>query len=151
MSDIEIKALRKDVSNKMKESSLRWKSVVKDLSGRLKGDVRNVVDIQAEAISHRQSVVEEINIYSVKIYKLVTKIKHLSKDRFEFYASSYQIKTSGAEKLKLIEADIADNQEFINELDEHVNLLRETAKQLESINYGVKNKIELANILGGFK
>ena len=36
-------------------------------------------------------------------------------------------------------------------MDEHVNFLRDTSKNLEAINYSVKGKIELANILGGYK
>ena len=138
-------------TKKMLDSTKDWKLIVINLTNRLKGDIKDVTDIQAEAISHRQSVVEEIRTYSVKIYKLVQKMKVLTKQRFEFYATSYQVKTSGTEKLRLIEADLSENQLFINELDEHVNFLRETSKNLESINYSVKSKIELANILGGYK
>ena len=145
------KNLRKEYSDKMSNSRKYWKEVVNSLTNRLKGDIKDVIDVNAETISHRQSVVDEINIYSVRIYKLVTKIKVLSKQRYEFYATSYQVKTNGSEKLKLIEYDLAENQEFVNELDEHVNFLRETAKNLESLTYGVKNKIELNNILGGYK
>ena len=72
----------------------------------------------------------------------------LTKARFEFYATSYQVKTSGTEKIKLIEADLSEYQAFINELDEHVNFLRDTSKNLESINFSVKGRIEIANILG---
>ena len=52
------------------------------------------------------------------------------------------------EKLKLIESDLSEHQAFINELDEHVNFLRDTSKNLESINYSAKGKIEIANIIG---
>jgi len=148
---IEEKDSRKEISKKMIESTKQWKSIVKDLSTRLRGDVKYVIDIQSEAISHRQDVVEEIRTYSIKIYKLVQKMKVLTKARFEFYATSYQVKTSGTEKLKLIEADLSEYQLFINELDEHVSFLRETSKDLDLINYSVKNKIELTNILGGYK
>lgn len=143
---------RKDISKKIIESEKLWNSIVNGLTKRLQEeDLKNIVDIQAEAISHRQSVISEIRIYSVKIYKLVQKIKILTKARFEFYATSYQVKTSGTEKVKLIEADLSEYQLFINELDEHVNFLRDTSKNLEAINYSVKSKIELANILGGYK
>lgn len=151
MSEIEEKDSRKELSKKMIESTKQWKAIVDGLTLRLRGDIKDVIDIQAEAISHRQSVIEEVKIYSVKIYKLVQKLKILSKQRFEFYATSYQVKTSGTEKLKLIEADLSEYQLFINELDEHVNFLRDTSKNLDQINYTVKNKIELTNILGGYK
>lgn len=155
MSDSEEKENEKDsrlkMAKKMLESSKKWKIIVKDLSDKLKGDLKDCSEVQAEAISQRQNVVDEIRIYSVKVYKLVQKMKVLSKARFEFYATSYQVKTSGTEKLKLIEADLSEYQLFINELDEHVNFLRETSKNLDAINYAFKNKLELTNILGGYK
>ena len=136
---------------KMLESVKQWKAIINNLTDKLKGDVKDATDIQAEAISHRQSVVEEIKIYSVKVWRSVQKMKGLTKKRFEFYATSYQVKTSGTEKLRLIEADLSEYQLFINELDEHVNLLRDTSKNLEAINYSAKSKIELYNMLGGYK
>ena len=78
-------------------------------------------------------------------------MKVLTKQKFEFYATSYQVKTSGTEKLRLIESDLSEYQLFIDELDEYVNFLRDTSKNLEAINYSVKGKIELASILGGYK
>jgi len=137
------------LSKKMIESTKYWKSIIDGLTKRIReDDLKDIIDIQSEAISHRQTVVEEIRMYSVKIHKLVQKMKILTKQRFEFYATSYQVKTSGTEKLKLIEADLSEHQSFINELDEHVNFLRDTSKNLESINFSVKGRIELANILG---
>lgn len=151
MSEIEQeeKDSRKVLAKKMLDSSKYWIAIVADLTRRIKeDDIKKIIDIQAEAISHRQIVIDEIRTYSVKIHKLVQKIKVLTKQRFEFYATSYQVKTSGSEKLKLIDADLSEYQSFINELDEHVNFLRDTSKNLEAINYSVKARIELANILG---
>ena len=152
MSDIEEEKTdsRKDLSKKMIESTKEWSAIIKNLSFRLKGNIDTIVDVKAEAISHRQSVIEEVKIYTVKIYKLVAKMKVLHKQKFEYYATSYQVKTSGTEKLRLIEADLAEHQAFIDELDEHVNFLKDTSKNLESINFAVKDRISLANILGGY-
>lgn len=147
----EKQANREFYEKKIKESKGQWQAIVDDLTSRLRDDIKGVIDVQAEAISHRQSVVDEINIYSVKVWKLVQKIKVLSKGRFEFYATSYQVKTSGTEKLRLIEADLSEYQLFINIIDEYVSFLRDTSKNLDAINYSVKSKIELTNILGGYK
>ena len=114
-------------SKKMIENRNKWTSTVKLLSEKLKLDVKDVIELQSEAISYRQIVVEEINIYSVKILKLVQKIKVLYKDRFEFYAQEYQIKTVSSEKVRLIDSDMSENQSFIDEMDQHVNFLRENA------------------------
>jgi hypothetical protein len=151
MSSIDEKGSRKIWYDKMSESKKQWKYVIKDLSVRLPGDLKDVVEIQAEAISQRQNVVDEVNIYANNIHKLSQKMKVLTKERFEYYATSYQVKTSGTEKLRLIESDLSEYQLFINELDEHVTFLRDTSKNLDNVNYAIKNKIELANILGGYK
>ena len=151
MSESEETDSRKEISKKMIESKKVWKATIKNLTEKLKGDVRFATDIQAEAISQRQNVIDEVNTYAVKILKLVQKMKVLTKQKFEFYATSYQVKTSGTEKLRLIEADLSEYQLFIDELDQYVNFLRDTSKNLEAINYSVKGKIELANILGGYK
>lgn len=146
------KDLQKKLSNEMTISTKKWGLIVSDLTKRITSSaLKDIVEVQAEAISHRQSVVEEIKIYSVKIHKFVQKMKVLTKARFEFYATSYQVKTSGTEKLRLIESDLSDYQCFINELDEHVNFLRDTSKNLESINFSVKNRIEVDSILGGYR
>ena len=137
------------LKNKMSESTKQWTSIVDNLSFRIKGDIKDVIEVQAEAISYRQHVVEEIKTYSVKIYKLVQKMKVLTKQRFEYYATGYQVKTSSAEKIKLIDADLSEHQELINELDAHVDFLRETSKNIDNVNYGIKNAIELTNFFGG--
>lgn len=143
---------RATITKKMNESVLYWRAIINKLTDRVKdmslNGIKEVPVIQAEAISYRQMVGEEVRTYSIKVHKLVQRQKALTKDRFEFYATSYQVKTNGTEKLKLIESDLAEIQEFINELDEHVNFLRDTSKNLESINYSAKGKIELSNILG---
>lgn len=147
--DNDEKNSKKVLSIKMIESCNIWKSIVSDLTRRIREDeLKNIVNVQAEAISHRQNVIDEIRTYSVKIHKLVQKMKVLNKARFEFYATSYQVKTSGSEKIKLIDSDLSEYQCFINELDEHVVFLKDTSKNLEAINYSVKSRIELANILG---
>lgn len=148
MSDSE---KRKNLSQEMVESKKQWNIVIKLLTAKLNGDIRGIAELQAEVISYRQNVTDEVNLYTVRIWKLVQKMKVLSKARFEFYATSYQVKTSGTEKLKLIEADLSEHQLLINELDEHVNFLRDSGKNLDNMHYAIKNKIELENIIHGYK
>lgn len=136
----------------MNESTKKWKLIVVTLTKRItESNLKDIVEVQAEAISHRQTILEEIKLNSVRIHRLVQKMKVLTKQRFEFYATSYQVKTSGTEKLKLIEADLSEHQELISELDEHVNFLRDTSKNLDSINFSIKNRIEIDTILGGYR
>lgn len=143
---------KEDLYKKISESKTRWTALVRTLSHKLKtNDLKDVYDIQADSISYRQEVVDEIHTYAIKIHRLVQKLKVLNKAKFEFYATSYPVKTSGTEKLRLIEYDMSEYQCFINELDEYVNFLRDTAKDFESINYSVKGRVEVENYLRGYK
>jgi len=143
---------RKKLSKDMTQSTKQWKAIVGNLTRRItESSLKDIVEVQAETISQRQNVIEEIKLYSVRIHKLVQKMKILTKARFEFYATSYQVKTNGTEKLNLINADLSEHQCLISELDEHVNFLRDTSKNLESINFSIKNRIEIDSILGGYR
>ena len=149
MSENEEIGARHKMSEKMNKSVQYWGLIINKLNERIKLDhLKDITNVQAEAISYRQEIIEEVRTYSIKIYKLLQKVKTLNKSRFEFYATSYQVKTNGTEKVKLIDADLSEYQCFIDELDEHVTFLRETSKNLDNLNYAVKNRIEIANILG---
>lgn len=150
--EVKVKNSSEELLKRVLESTKQWTAIIKMLSYKLnKVDLKDVCDIQAEAISYRQDAIEEINNYSIKILKLVQKTKVLTKERFEYYATGYQVKTSAAEKIKLIDADLSQHELFISQLDEHVVFLRETSSQLKDVNYSIKNRIEVANILGGYK
>jgi hypothetical protein len=141
----------KNLAKEMIESEKEWDARIRLLTTKLNGDIRGTVELQSEVISYRQMITDEVKLYAVRIWKLVQKMKVLHKARYEFYATAYQVKTSGTEKVKLIDADLSEHQLFISELDEHVNFLRDTGKNLDNMHYSIKNKIELENILGGYK
>ena len=140
------------IEKKMSESSLMWSKINTDLAYNLKEcSLKEIPDVQADVLSKRQMVIDEINIYGVKVYKVKQKIKKLEKMRFEFYATSYQVKTSGTEKLRLIQSDLSERQMVMDAYDNHVDFLRECRSELESLNYGCKNKIQVHSILGGYE
>jgi len=140
------------IEKKMSDSSKMWSKINKDLAYKLKEcSLKKIPDVQADVLSKRQMAIDEINIYGVKVYKVKQKVKKLEKMRFEFYATSYQIKTSGSEKLRLIQSDLSERQMVLDAYDNHVDFLRECRSELESLNYGCKNKIQVHSILGGYE
>jgi len=126
-----------------------WNNLVKTISFTLKGDVKKLVEVQADIISYQQIVLEQVRKYSLILYKNMPSIKQAKKKRFEFYSTKYQIKvTSGSDKNGLIEADIAKFQYRIDLLDNHIKFLRDTSSNFITMNYAVKNRIQLMDILG---
>lgn len=140
------------IEKMMSDSSKMWSKVNRDLAYQLKEcDLKDISNVQADVLNNRQIVIDEINIYGVKAYKIKQKIKKLEKMRFEFYATSYQVKTSGTEKLRLIQSDLSDRQMVLDAYDNHVDFLRDCRSELESLNFACKNKIQMYNILGGYE
>jgi hypothetical protein len=126
-----------------------WDGVIANLAGKVKGDIKYLYEVDADIISYKQIITSEMGKYAMVIYKENRTMKSLVKTRFEWYSTKYQInlKSSG-DKMKLIEADVADVQYKIDVLDNHIDFLKGCGENLKQMSYAIKNRLELLNILG---
>lgn len=139
------KQLERDLNNETKI----WNDRVKKITSDLKGDIKKIIEVQSDVISLNQIVCDEIRSYTLQLYKSNINIKELTKQRYEFYSTRYQINIKNdTTKKGLVEADLARIQYRSDLLEIHISFLRDTSKDFESMNYAIKNKIELANIYG---
>jgi len=130
--------------NKLKDSEDFWNSSIEQLSKKLNCSVKDVVVLQAEVISIRQQLTEQIKTMSYQLFKLMPKIKMYKKQRFEYYAGAMApYATNSSERTKLIEWDIASLDNKKDNLDVHIEFLRDTLKNVDNLNYAIKNKISL--------
>ena len=107
-----------------------------------------ILEVQGLALSYRQMLNEQINLFLNKRSKEMTKIKRLKQDKFVFYATGFGVKTNLGEKGLLIDGHLAENDRTVEIIEAHVTYLRETVKNMESLGYAIKNMIELMNYLG---
>ena len=140
----QLKELYKTFSNERTE----WTLIIEKLSKRLKCELKELTDLEAEIIYYRQTVIDLIATYSFRIYKELPKMKQMKKQQFEYFSTKYQIKVNATEKTKLIEATMALYDNKIEILEGQIEFFRETAKNLQSLTYSCKNKIEIYNITG---
>lgn len=128
---------------------IKWKDIVKTCSDGIRGNIRNLPDVDSEVTNYKQLCDADIRKYALMLHKDNAQLKPLRKKRFEFYCTNYQIKVKNSSDIKpLIEADIARIQYKIDLLDTHIGFLRETSSNLKSMGYSYKNRLELLNILG---
>jgi hypothetical protein len=111
-------------------------------------NARQMLDSQANALTHRQQINEEINLFLSKRSRETTKVKKLRQDKFIFYATGFGIKTNLGEKGILIDGHLAENDRTIELIESYIEFLRDTVKNLESFGFSIKNMIELMNYLG---
>lgn len=143
MPDVEEEGIDKLIS-KLKENEDYWKNTIGKLADKLNCSSKNVVSLQAETISIRQELSEQIKTMSYQLYKLMPKIKLFKKQRFEYYAGAQSpYATNSSERTKLVEWDLATLDQKKDILDIHIDYLRESLKNMDNINYAIKNKISL--------
>jgi hypothetical protein len=107
-----------------------------------------VIDSQATSLTFRQRINEQISFFLNKRSKEEVKLKKVKQDKFMFYALGIGLKTSLGEKNTLIDAHISENERNIQLIENYIEFLRSTSKNLESLGYTIKNIIELMNYLG---
>jgi hypothetical protein len=107
-----------------------------------------VFESQATALSYRQIINEQISFFLNKRSKEEVKIKKIRQDKFLFYALGVGLKTNAGEKSTLIDAHLAENDRTILLIENYIEFLRSSSKNLEGLGYTIKNIIELMNYLG---
>jgi len=146
----------KEVNDKLEEyfTSKRddWGTAVDPLFESLKLDInletsKKIMETQSYSLSYRQKINSEISTFLNKRSRQEVKLKKIKQEKFIFYATGYTIKTNMGEKTVLIDAHIAEEQRNIELIENYIEFLRQLNKNLESLQYTLKNIIELFNLL----
>lgn len=106
-----------------------------------------IIEIQSLALSYRQIINEQISMFLNKRSKEEVRLKKIKQDKFMFYAIGFGLKTNLGEKALLIDAHIAENDRNILLIENYVEFLRGSSKNLEALGFMIKNVIELMNYL----
>lgn len=130
-----------------------WNKSIEPLSDIFKLDLNNesakkIMETQSFALTYRQKLSEEISTFLDKRSKQEVKVKKLRQDKFIYYATSFGVKTNTTEKGIMVEAHIAEESRNIDIIDNYIDYLRATNKNLESLQFTIKHIIELFNYLG---
>ena len=129
-----------------------WKNTMEPLFEVVKLEIttttsRDITECQALCLSYRQMLNEQISSFLDKRSKQDVKLKRLKQDKFLFYATGFGVKTNAGEKATLIEAHVAEEQRNIELIENYIEFLRMSNKNLESLQFTIKNIIELYNLL----
>jgi hypothetical protein len=130
-----------------------WSKMIQPLFDVLKFEIttktsQQILDTQALCLSYRQAITEQISIFLDKRSKQDVKLKRIKQDKFIWYATSFGVKTNMGEKTLLIEAHVSEETRNVELIENYIEFLRQTNKNLESLQFTIKNIIELFNYLG---
>ncbi len=147
----------KDTNDKLEEFFTQkrndWKIKIEPLFetikvGLTKESSSKIIDTQSYCLIFRQTINEQISNFLDRRSKQDVKLKRIKQDKFIWYATSFGVKTNMGEKTMLIEAHVAEEQRNIELIENYIEFLRQTNKNLESLQFTIKNIIELFNYIG---
>jgi hypothetical protein len=149
--------------NKIKETNDRlegffqdkrseWSKTIEPLFTVLKNEItqessKKIMETQALCLSYRQMITDQISVFLDKRSKQDVKLKRLKQEKFIWYATGFGVKTNMGEKSLLIDAHVAEEQRNVELIENYIEYLRQTNKNLESLQFTIKNIIELFNYL----
>jgi hypothetical protein len=125
-----------------------WKDKVIDMANRV-NKLNEIAGLQVDLYSSRQIIIERI----AKLYKYLSAYTALyksnKKDLFIKYTVDSDIKLGQGEKIIMVDGDLSGLQEKINLIEQHIDYYKETVKNLDSMLYGVRNKLQIEQFLSG--
>ena len=136
-----------------KNKRQEWKDLIEPLFLVLKIELnsqtsRQIMEVQSTCLTYRQLLTEQISHFLDKRSRQDVKLKKVSQDKFIWYATSFGVKTNMGEKTLLIDAHVSEEQRNIELIENYIEFLRQSNKNLESLQFTIKNIIDLFNYLG---
>lgn len=136
-----------------KNKRQEWKELIEPLFQVLKIEInsqtsKQIMEVQSTCLTYRQLLTEQISHFLDKRSRQDVKLKKIRQDKFIWYATSFGVKTNMGEKTLLIDAHVAEEQRNIELIENYIEFLRQSNKNLESLQFTIKNIIDLFNYLG---
>jgi len=147
----------KDTNDKLedffKNKRQEWKELIEPLFQVLKIELnsqtsKQIMEVQSTCLTYRQALTEQISHFLDKRSRQDVKLKKIRQDKFIWYATSFVVITNMGEKTLLIDAHVAEEQRNIELIENYIEFLRQSNKNLESLQFTIKNIIDLFNYLG---
>jgi hypothetical protein len=126
-----------------------WNVKIFDLNQKTRNDIEKLIESQAEAISYRQQLNDEISDFAFKLYKESSIYREKWKERYNYYITDSQIKLTDTTRKEFVEIDLDIYDKKMKCIDEHIKFLSETRKTIDNYLYGVKNTIVIYQIIKG--
>jgi hypothetical protein len=156
-----IKQLEETIDNRREH----WNAMLKEIYPMVSTDnPEDMTEMQSLALSYRQMLTEEIASFLKQARGVESQIKRLKRDKYIYYATGQlpkgQTKPAGyrdsplvglrmtkGETDMVLSGDFSEYEMVTSLYGDMVNFLRESVKTIDHSMYGIKNRIELLNLL----
>ena len=134
--------INEQLITRFKKEREEWTERIKNMSERLK-DIYEIAELQVDLYSYRQIAVEYCHTLMVHLSKVNHVFRARKIERWEYYTRNYDLRMDKDPKELHIYVDIADVNERIELLQNHLDFMRESTKTIDSMTFGIKYRIQL--------
>lgn len=128
-----------------------WSTIVAEMNAKMK-KFADLPDLQNIVYAKRQDALDYYFVLLGKISSLVKDYKSKYAAKYNYYKVSAQIRyTSDAAINAQIDSDLGQEKYNIDLLDSHAKYMQETIKTIDSIIYGINNRIRVEELISGLK
>lgn len=128
-----------------------WSALVTELNSKMK-KFADLPDLQNVVYAKRQDALDYYFILLGKISSLVKDYKSKYAAKYNYYKVSSQIRYSSDAAINAqIDSDLGQEKYNIELLDNHAKYMQETIKTIDSIIYGINNRIRVEELISGLK
>ena len=128
-----------------------WSVLVTEMNSKMK-KFADLPDLQNVVYAKRQDALDYYFILLGKISSLVKDYKSKYAAKYNYYKVSSQIRSSSDAAINAqIDSDLGQEKYNIELLDNHAKYMQETIKTIDSIIYGINNRIRVEELISGLK
>jgi len=113
-------------------------------------DLKKLIDLQILIFADRENILEKKSRLVISKIKIDKNIREKKKKAFIDAKTNHEILLKSYNDVNIyLEAELKDEMEKLELIEMQINFLIETVKTIDSIIFGIKNRIELERILNG--
>lgn len=133
------------------EHQKAWSTIISDMNAKMK-KFADIPDLQNVVYSKRQDALDYYFVLLGKISSLIRDYKSKYAAKYNYYKVGSQIRYSSDSAINAqIDADLGQEKYNIDLLDSHAKYMQETIKTIDSIIYGINNRIRVEELISGIK
>jgi hypothetical protein len=132
---------KETLEERFKRERNQWTDEIKELSVRFR-DVDNIPEIQVDLYSKRQIAVEYMNSLYNLIFKLRRKHNAEWNKANNDIINSNDFRYSEKERARIADEKTGDDKYKLDILNSHVQFFQETVKNIDSMIFGIKHRLE---------
>ena len=121
-----------------------WTKKIKEVADELKAGV-NLPETSSYTLSYRQILVDMIASISSKIRAQKAKLDREYKTAWIGYYN-YDYKLSDGQRVRFIEADLSEDYQILELLENQKDFFTNSVKTLDNIGFAIKNRIDMRQL-----